>query len=60
MLLAVCTAFKIPMDKPWKQLTQAQRAIILHGTSGERVKMNYVNRMGERRQYDIAVRRCHK
>jgi excinuclease ABC subunit A len=53
MLLAVCTAFKIPMDAPWKKLTQAQKNVILHGTSGERVKMNYVNRMGERRQYDI-------
>jgi excinuclease ABC subunit A len=53
MLLAVCTAFKIPMDAPWKKLTQAQRNVILNGTGGERVKMNYTNRMGERRQYDI-------
>ncbi len=54
VLQAVCTAYKIPMGKPWRQLTAAQRNLILHGTSGERVKMNYVNRMGERRQYDIA------
>jgi excinuclease ABC subunit A len=53
MLLAVCTAFKIPMDAPWKKLSQAQKNVILQGTSGERVKMNYMNRMGERRQYDI-------
>ncbi len=53
MLLAVCTAYKIPMDAPWKKLTQAQRNLILHGTGGERVRMNYTNRMGERRQYDI-------
>ncbi len=53
MLKAVCTTYKIPMDKPWRQLTQAQRDLIMHGTGGERVRMNYTNRMGERRNYDV-------
>jgi excinuclease ABC subunit A len=53
MLRAVCSAYKIPMDRPWRQLSQAQRDVILHGTGGERVRMNYTNRMGERRSYDV-------
>lgn len=54
MLKAVCAAYRIPMDKPWRQLRPAQRDVILYGTGGERVRMSYINRMGERRQYDIA------
>jgi excinuclease ABC subunit A len=53
MLKAVCTSYKIPMNVPWRKLSQAQRDLIMHGTGGERVRMNYTNRMGERRQYDV-------
>ncbi|HOW27596.1 MAG TPA: excinuclease ABC subunit UvrA [Elusimicrobiota bacterium] len=31
ILQEVCRRHKIPMDKPWKQLTAAQRKIVLHG-----------------------------
>ncbi len=54
MLRAVCNAYRIPMDKPWWQLSEAQRTVLMYGTNGERVRMSYVNRMGERRNYDIA------
>ncbi len=54
MLRAVCNAYRIPMDKPWRQLSEAQRTVLMYGTNGERVRMSYVNRMGERRNYDIA------
>lgn len=54
MLRAVCNAYRIPMDKPWRQLSEAQRTVLLYGTNGERIRMTYVNRMGERRNYDIA------
>ena len=53
MLNSVCKAFDIPMDKPWKKLSQAQREVILTGTGGERVKLNYTNRMGEKRSFDV-------
>ena len=53
MLNSVCKAFDIPMDKPWKKLNQAQRDVILTGTGGERVKLNYTNRMGEKRSFDV-------
>ncbi|MCS7055236.1 MAG: excinuclease ABC subunit UvrA [Thermoflexales bacterium] len=54
MLRAVCKAYDIPMDKPWRQLSQAQRDLILYGAGGERVRVSYVNRLGERRQYDVS------
>jgi excinuclease ABC subunit A len=54
MLRAVCNAYRIPMDKPWRQLSEAQRTVLMYGTNGERIRMSYVNRMGERRNYDIA------
>jgi len=53
MLTSVCKGYDIPMDKPWKKLSQAQREVILYGTNGERVKLNYVNRMGEKRSFDV-------
>ncbi len=54
MLRAVCKAYDIPMNKPWRQLSPAQRDLILYGAGGERVRVNYVNRLGERRQYDVS------
>lgn len=54
MLRAVCKAYDIPMNKPWRLLSPAQRDLILYGTGGERVRVNYVNRLGERRQYDVS------
>ncbi|MCS6846222.1 MAG: excinuclease ABC subunit UvrA [Anaerolineae bacterium] len=54
MLRAVCKAYDIPMHKPWRQLSPAQRDLILYGAGGERVRVNYVNRLGERRQYDVS------
>ncbi len=54
MLYAVCKAYDIPMNKPWRQLSPSQRDLILYGTGGERVRVHYTNRMGERRQYDVS------
>ncbi len=54
MLRAVCKAYDIPMHKPWRQLSPAQRDLILYGAGGERVRVNYINRLGERRQYDVS------
>ncbi len=53
MLRAVCKAYNIPMDVPWRELTNAQRELILYGSGDERVRVNYVNRYGERRRYEI-------
>jgi len=53
MLKAVCKAYNIPMTKAWRSLSPAQRNVILYGGDGERLRVNYVNRLGERRQYDV-------
>jgi excinuclease ABC subunit A len=53
MLRSVCAAYKIPMDVPWRKLSEAQRNIVMFGTEGERIKLNYVNRQGDKRSYDV-------
>jgi excinuclease ABC subunit A len=54
LLSAVCHQYNIPMDKPWRKLSEAQRQIILFGTGNERVRVEYRNRMGDRRVFDSA------
>jgi excinuclease ABC subunit A len=54
MLRAACKAYGIPMDKPWRSLSKAQRDLILYGSGdGQRLRLQYVNRLGERRHYDV-------
>jgi len=54
MLAAVCAHFHIPMNKPWSKLTEAQRNTILSGTDGQKVRVDYHNRMGDQRAFDTA------
>ncbi len=48
---AVCDAYKIPMNVPWRNLTQKQRDILLYGIKGK-VQIQYVNRFDQVRVYD--------
>jgi excinuclease ABC subunit A len=48
---AVCKAYGIPMDKPWKDLTKKQKDIILYGAK-DKVKMRYMNRFDQERIYE--------
>ncbi|MGQ9903501.1 MAG: excinuclease ABC subunit UvrA [Anaerolineae bacterium] len=50
LLSAVCKAYNIPTDKPWSKLSEAQRQIILYGTGGEPVQMQYRSRLGDQRK----------
>jgi excinuclease ABC subunit A len=54
LLSAVCHQYNIPMDKPWRKLSEAQRQIILYGSGSEKVRVEYRNRMGDRRMFDAA------
>ncbi|MCL4506060.1 MAG: excinuclease ABC subunit UvrA [Chloroflexi bacterium] len=54
MLSAVCHHYNIPMEKPWGKLAEAQKQLILFGTNGDRVRIEYHNRMGDRRAFDTA------
>ena len=43
--------YEIDLDTPWCELPEEQRNLFLYGTDGERVYVNYRNRMGRRRSY---------
>ena len=52
LLEAVCEAYDIPRDAPWRSLTARQRDMLLYakGVKG-RVQVRYQNRFGRRRVY---------
>ncbi|MGH2687248.1 MAG: excinuclease ABC subunit UvrA, partial [Actinomycetota bacterium] len=51
VLAAVAAANGIGMDTPWKKLKQAQRDVVLFGTAGKQVTVQYKNRYGRVRSY---------
>ncbi len=51
---AICERYEINPDAPWSELTEEQQHLFLYGTQGERVYVQYRNRMGRRRSYMLA------
>jgi excinuclease ABC subunit A len=51
LIKSTCDHFGIPLDKPVRDLTDAQRRILLHGSGQDTVSVRYVNRQGDVRQY---------
>ena len=51
---AICERYEIDPETPWRQLAPEQQALFLQGTKGERIFVNYRNRMGRRRSYTMA------
>lgn len=51
LLEATCQHFNIPINTPYKNLNEAQRHILLHGSRQEDVSIEYVNREGAKRLY---------
>ncbi|MFN3761835.1 MAG: excinuclease ABC subunit UvrA [Anaerolineae bacterium] len=51
LLEAAARHYRIPTDVPWRQLTPAQRNLILYGSGGEEVPITYTARDGGRRVY---------
>ncbi|HVS44566.1 MAG TPA: excinuclease ABC subunit UvrA [Candidatus Dormibacteraeota bacterium] len=50
---AVARRFKIPLDAPWRDLTDAQRKVILYGLpKDETVRMRYVSHSGTVRYFE--------
>ncbi len=41
ILKSVATHYGIPLDRPWKELSEAQRRIVLYGTGREQVPVSY-------------------
>jgi excinuclease ABC subunit A len=54
VIQAIADRYEIDVDLPWHDLTQNQRKLFLDGTNGERVYVQYRNRMGRRRSYMLA------
>lgn len=46
ILTAVCNHFKIPMEKPYKTLTEKQKKILLYGSGDEKIAMQWEARSG--------------
>ncbi len=44
-------AYKIPLDVPWRTLTQDQQNIFLYGTKGAKFNVHYTNNNGRERVY---------
>ena len=51
ILNAVCLANDIPIDRPWGNLSDAQRTLLLDGTGADRHPVSYRNRYGYNRNY---------
>jgi excinuclease ABC subunit A len=54
VIQAIAERYEIDTSKPWSKLTEKQQDRFLYGTDGERVYVQYRNRMGRRRQYMLA------
>ncbi|HWN22887.1 MAG TPA: excinuclease ABC subunit UvrA, partial [Gaiellaceae bacterium] len=51
---AIAERYEIPLDTPWRDLTQEQQDRFLYGTGGDKIFVTYRNRMGRKRQYTMA------
>src|SRR5213082_3117256 len=53
VIQAIADRYEIPTDVPWQDLTEQQQDRFLYGTDGDKVYVQYRNRMGRRRSYMI-------
>ena len=53
VIQAIADRYEIPTDVPWEELTVEQQDYFLYGTGGDKVYVQYRNRMGRRRSYMI-------
>ncbi|HEY1367143.1 MAG TPA: excinuclease ABC subunit UvrA [Gaiellaceae bacterium] len=54
VIQAVADRYEIDTSKPWSELTEEEQKRFFYGTNGDRVYVQYRNRMGRRRQYMLA------
>ncbi len=54
VIQAVADRYEIDTSKPWAKLSEEEQNRFLYGTGGERIYVQYRNRMGRRRQYMVA------
>jgi excinuclease ABC subunit A len=53
VIVAIAERYEIPTDVPWAELTEQQQDYFLYGTGGDKVYVQYRNRMGRRRSYMV-------
>src|SRR5881392_415337 len=53
VIQAIADRYEIPTDVPWQELTTDQQDYFLYGTGGDKVYVQYRNRMGRRRSYMV-------
>ena len=54
LVTAIAERFEVNLDTPWGELTDAERALYMEGTDGERIMVSYKNRYGRKRAYSVA------
>ena len=54
VIQAIADRYEIDLDTAWGDLTPEQQALFLHGTNGDKLYVQYRNRMGRRRSYTMA------
>src|SRR5205814_2048022 len=54
VIQAIADRYEIDLDAPWQDLSERQQNLFLYGTDGERVYVQYRNRMGRRRSYMLS------
>jgi excinuclease ABC subunit A len=54
VIQAVADRYEIDTSLPWEELSEEEQDYFLYGTDGEKVYVQYRNRMGRRRQYTLA------
>jgi excinuclease ABC subunit A len=54
VIQAIADRYEIDLDAPWQELTEEQQNLFLYGTDGDRVYVQYRNRMGRKRSYMLA------
>src|SRR6184192_4239444 len=54
VIQAIADRYEIDTSKPWSELTEEEQSRFLNGTDGEKIYVQYRNRMGRRRQYMLA------
>jgi excinuclease ABC subunit A len=54
VIQAIADRYEIDLETPWRDLSEEQRNLFLHGTGGEKLYVTYRNRMGRKRSYMLA------
>ena len=54
VIQAIADRYEIDLEQPWQDLSEEQQNLFLFGTDGDKVYVQYRNRMGRRRSYMLA------